>query len=64
MKDKGIFTDKQKRTWHLMERDDNSIVLYYTLPDSPGHWVVWDSLDNPETPPFVIDTEELMLWQI
>lgn len=43
-----------------MERNDNSIVLYYTLPDSPGHWVVWDSLDDGDNLIMFVDTKTLM----
>lgn len=64
MRDKSIFTDKSKHVWHLMERDDDSIVLYYTWSDKPGHWVVWDSLDNDgDFMAFLVDTEELMGYE-
>lgn len=64
MRDKSIFTDKSKRVWHLMERDDDSIVLYYTLPDSPGYWVAWDSLDSGGNfMAFLVDTEQLMGYE-
>ena len=42
------FTDRQMRTWHVMEREGGSICIYYTKPANAGHFVVWDSLDaNP-----------------
>ena len=40
-------TDSQGRTWHVMERDDGSICVYYTLPDTAVHFVVYDSLNEP-----------------
>ena len=38
-------TDSNGATWYVMQREDWSICIYYTLPDSPGQYVVWDSLD-------------------
>ena len=35
------------RTWHLMERTDGSVSLYYTRPDDPAQHVVYDTLDTP-----------------
>ena len=35
------------RTWHLMERDDGSVSLYYVKPDNSTHYVVYDTLDTP-----------------
>lgn len=37
--------DSQGRKWEVMERVDGSVVCFYTRPDLPGHYVVWDSLD-------------------
>lgn len=42
----NYLTDSQGRTWHIMERDGGSISVYYTLPDSPAHYIVFDSLDT------------------
>lgn len=41
-----MFTDSNNRTWHIIERDDDSIVVYYTRPYVPVHFVVYDSLDH------------------
>ena len=35
------------RTWHLMERDDGSVSLYYVRPGNATHHVVYDTLDTP-----------------
>jgi hypothetical protein len=41
-------TDRQLRTWYVIEREDGSISVYYTTPTSQAQFVVWDSLDaNP-----------------
>jgi len=46
-------TDSLGRQWHIMERDDGSISIYYCLAQSPGiHYVVFDSMTDliiPET---------------
>lgn len=43
------FTDSKKRTWHILEREDGSISVYYTTADSPAHNIVYDTL-NIEPP--------------
>ena len=32
--------------WHLLERSDGSVSVYYTGDGSGSHFVVWDSLDE------------------
>mgnify|MGYP001572810901 FL=1 len=41
-----LLTDSQGRTWHALEREGGSVVLYYTREGSVAHFVVWDSLDD------------------
>ena len=48
-----MYTDKQNRTWHIMERDDGSICIYYTYSDLPCHFVVYDTDDPSERKPLV-----------
>jgi len=38
-------TDTYGRTWHVIEHDDHSIAVYYTMPNLDAHFVVYDSLD-------------------
>ena len=38
--------DSQGREWHVYEREDGSITVYYTRGQEPVHYVVWDSLDS------------------
>lgn len=42
--------DSQGRKWEVMEREDGSVVCYYTREGDSAHWVVWDSLDRRPTP--------------
>ena len=42
--------DSQGRKWETMEREDGSVVCYYTREGDSAHWVVWDSLDRRPTP--------------
>lgn len=37
--------DSQGRKWEVMEREDGSVVCYYTREGESAHWIVWDSLD-------------------
>jgi hypothetical protein len=39
------YPDSSGRTWHVFEREDNSVVIYYTKQDDPAHYVVFDTLD-------------------
>ena len=39
----GLYTDRQGRTWHIMERESGSISIYYTVQTDSCHWVVWES---------------------
>ena len=41
-----FFVDWQGREFHLMEREDGSVSIYYTQEGDPAHYVVWDSLDE------------------
>jgi hypothetical protein len=41
--------DSQGRKWEVMEREDGSVVCYYTREGNPAHWVVWDSVDHLAT---------------
>ena len=41
--------DSQGRKWEVMEREDGSVVCYYTRAGDSAHWVVWDSLDRRPT---------------
>lgn len=43
-----MYTDKNGRTWHIMERDDGSICVYYTRSNYPAHFVVYDTDDKIE----------------
>lgn len=42
--------DSQGRKWEVMEREDGSVVCYYTREGDSAHWVVWDSPDRRPTP--------------
>lgn len=39
------FTDSKQRTWHILEREDGSVSIYYTTTDSPEHNVVYDTIN-------------------
>lgn len=41
--------DSQGREWHVYEREDGSITVYYTRGQEAVHHVVWDSLDRQPT---------------
>lgn len=49
-----MYTDRQGRTWHIMERDGGSICVYYTIPGAVAHFVVYDTLDSNERKPIVL----------
>ncbi len=34
------------KTWHIVERTDGSISIYYTLANLDVHFVVYDTLDK------------------
>lgn len=53
-----MYTDKQGRTWYIMERDDGSISIYYTQPNVDLHFVVYDTLDIGERKPLVNQSTE------
>lgn len=42
------FMDHLGRIWRILERPDGSVALYYTLPTTPRHLMVYDSLDEGE----------------
>jgi hypothetical protein len=37
-----LYTDSQGRQWHIIERDNGSISVYYVLPDGKTH-ILYDS---------------------
>jgi desulfoferrodoxin (superoxide reductase-like protein) len=41
----SIEIDGNGRRWHVFEREDGSVTIYYTRPGTPAHFVVWDSLE-------------------
>lgn len=39
-------TDSQGRTWHVLERDEGSIAIYYTRGNQDMQFVVYDTLNT------------------
>jgi hypothetical protein len=37
-----LYTDASGDTWHILQREGGSLSLYYTHPDLPGQYVVFD----------------------
>ncbi len=38
--------DRAGRTWRVLEREDGSLSVYYSVDADPTHYVVFDTLDE------------------
>jgi len=41
-----VATNSKEPTYHILERDDGSWAMYYTMPGNPTQYIVMDSLDE------------------
>lgn len=59
-------TDRHNRWWHVAERKDGTVYIYYTRPGNACHFIVWDEKDFPAPPkmrlPAVMSPSEIPLY--
>lgn len=46
-----LFTDSDGRDYHIIERGDGSVCVYYTRFGNPAHYVVFDTLNTVRAEP-------------
>ena len=49
-----VAVDRHGRTWRMLEREDGSFSIYYTIGTVPAQFVIYDSSDQWTDPPRVL----------
>lgn len=49
------------KKYHVLERDDGSVSVYYTIPGIPAHYVVWDSLNKDDPKELKMEIHKLKI---
>ena len=44
--DRTLHTDRAGRRWHVLERGDGTVSIYYTRDGKTTHYVVYDDMDH------------------